>query len=362
MSDIKEIKALTSLRIFAALGVLVYHSGSSALYNSGIAPRFVTNILQNGYLGVSFFFVLSGFILTLVYQGRLNNRVDLQKFGLARLARVYPVYLLALLLLLPYAMLQPITVSALPQFFLLQSWLPLACVKTSWEIPNWNMQAWTLSIEFFFYLLFPFLINFLGARSHRVVAAVTLLTAMTILALRLSAPPETPSLNAAPLAYLPLPLLRTPEFIYGIGLGLLHTRGLIARSPLALFLVVVCLIGCMAISNEDWVAPIITVLAGGIIALIPGSLSTGPIARVLNSNTLVLWGGASYAVYLLQFPVRLMISSAFRGPLTDIGRVAYFPILLLAALLVFKFWESPMRKLILRRKPLEAIPAVTAAR
>ncbi len=78
-----EIPALTSLRFFAALWVVLFHIREFGLWRGGITPY--RAVVQLGYLGVSFFFVLSGFILVYVYAGR---EVPKRLFWQARFARV----------------------------------------------------------------------------------------------------------------------------------------------------------------------------------------------------------------------------------------------------------------------------------
>lgn len=141
-----SIEALTSIRFFAALCVLLYHSGGPAISSLSATPEAVKNFFANGYLGVTFFFVLSGFILTHVYFGKLHNGRAVQQYALARFARIYPVYLLALLLATPFAPADDFWRIA-PQFFLLQLWFP---PEFHFWPANWNMQSWTLSAELFF--------------------------------------------------------------------------------------------------------------------------------------------------------------------------------------------------------------------
>ncbi len=113
-------------------------------------PHPVTVFLEHGELGVALFFTLSGFILFYTYQGNLQTSRDLYKFFVARFARLYPVYLLAIVI---SAVLQ----GRLPRgqelliFPLLQSWVP-AISKFGY---TWIIQAWTLSVEAFFYCCFP---------------------------------------------------------------------------------------------------------------------------------------------------------------------------------------------------------------
>lgn len=65
------------------------------------ASKALILFLEHGYLAVSFFFILSGFILTYNYADRWPS-VSLREYLLARFARIYPIYLLALLLELPF--------------------------------------------------------------------------------------------------------------------------------------------------------------------------------------------------------------------------------------------------------------------
>src|SRR5271156_4621346 len=93
-----KLQALTSLRFFAAAMLVVFHSAPQ------ICPEWSDFVLHKLALnqGVSFFYVLSGFILTYVYPN-LQGRESIVKFLRARIARVYPVYVVAFFLYLPLA-------------------------------------------------------------------------------------------------------------------------------------------------------------------------------------------------------------------------------------------------------------------
>ena len=82
-----RLPALTSLRFFAALHVVIFH-----LYSIHVTegPAWYRNLSSLGYVGVSLFFVLSGFILVYTYAGRAWTAVT---FWQARIARIYPAYL-----------------------------------------------------------------------------------------------------------------------------------------------------------------------------------------------------------------------------------------------------------------------------
>src|SRR5580698_8802877 len=89
------IRSLTGARFVAALLVVCFHFVP-------LAPGWVNSILRNGYLGVPFFFVLSGFILTYNYASDPQQRIVARSFWMARFARIYPIYLVALVLSLPF--------------------------------------------------------------------------------------------------------------------------------------------------------------------------------------------------------------------------------------------------------------------
>ncbi len=134
------LHALTALRFVAAARVVIFHTGPRP---SG-APNWYVSLIDNGHVGVNLFFLLSGFILTYNY---LDDVSFLQRskrgFWGARLARVYPVYALGLLIWAPF-LLKNIAAAAregnlliaevgslVLAPLLLQSWTP-------WTAAIWN--------------------------------------------------------------------------------------------------------------------------------------------------------------------------------------------------------------------------------
>ena len=336
------IDALTSLRFFAAFYVLFLHSGTSALILTGRMPKLAENFLLNGYLGVSFFFVLSGFILTYVYRGAMAGEGAMPRFFLARFARIYPVYLLSLLLLLP---LVPCAGAAAcgPQFVLLQMWLPLG--SGWWQ--NTNGPAWTLSVELLFYLAFPWLLAALGRLSARQL----MLAAMAICALMVAGRlPAISGMDQAAypfMAHIPAPVLRLPEFAYGICLGLIFLAGSRRGDlPFAPHLAIAATVAALCASRSLWVAPLAAILFGIVIFAVAAWMRPGLLARLLSSRAMVLLGGASYSLYVMQSPVREWVRFLFAGPLESSGRLVFLPLMIAISILVFLWFEEPARALI----------------
>ena len=161
---LKEIKELTGIRFFAALHVVFYHNYYLAGDFVFQTPAYLRRFFSFGDSAVAFFFILSGFILTIVYVDK-NKMVkgDAKGFWLARLSRLYPVYLVGLILDLPRGLsyffekydlvtsLKKILISLSAFLLMIQSWHPRLT-------PTWNSPAWSLSVEAFFYLSFPLII------------------------------------------------------------------------------------------------------------------------------------------------------------------------------------------------------------
>ena len=173
-----ELRGLTSFRFVAAFYVFLFHVQIRAPL-AGDGP--VADFLKEGAVGMTLFFMLSGFILAYVY-GR--DRIDIEDYAVNRFARIYPVYLVAAALALPWLINQTydsgsFLVSSL-QFLvlfvsgilMLQAWLPHSF--TYWN----NPASWSLSCEAFFYALFPAFWHIFGKTSAR--AALIMLAVCAI--------------------------------------------------------------------------------------------------------------------------------------------------------------------------------------
>ena len=147
------LPALTGMRAFFSLNILFFHFNDPKNFG-WLAPA-----VSNGYIGVTFFFLLSGFVLGYNYGDRAESgQFRPLHFYKSRLARLYPVYLLGLLISLPILR-EEWTAHTHSDFWLGLVLTPLMLQGWHPTLMNfWNTPAWTLSCEVMFYLMLPWLL------------------------------------------------------------------------------------------------------------------------------------------------------------------------------------------------------------
>jgi peptidoglycan/LPS O-acetylase OafA/YrhL len=163
----QQLQSLTALRGIAALWVVLYHY--VFVYFPNLHSEHYTHIFAKGYLAVDMFFMLSGFVMTHVYHRALSEDVSAHywSFLSARIARLYPLHLLVLLLFVATALASRATEYAMTGSF---EAMPLQGARSFGALIanlfmlqgleasslSWNYPAWSISIEFMAYLVFPF--------------------------------------------------------------------------------------------------------------------------------------------------------------------------------------------------------------
>jgi peptidoglycan/LPS O-acetylase OafA/YrhL len=342
------LPALTGLRFFAALYVLLFHSGAGISERLN-APIFITKFLLRGNLGVFLFFTLSGFVLTYSHDGKLRTWKQFGRFALARLARLYPVYLLAILFEAAVAWRLPAGQELLV-FPLIQAWSVAASDKGY----LWIMQAWSLSIEAFFYCCFPLLLALFSKAPRNFLLTLTIVTAATIAVFQVPfAHPAMPKESVG--IHVVLPLLCLPGFIFGMLLGKLFIQqreiqprsfnGAVTVSGIAAALVVfgtatnLYILSAAACFVVGW---LIYRLASG----------CGLLSSFLSSRTMLLLGGASYSVYILQFPMRELLRKYISTPGIHglhLDQLLYPFVLIPLTCVIFRYYEEPLRRAIVSR-------------
>ncbi|MGA2206013.1 MAG: acyltransferase [Terracidiphilus sp.] len=368
-----RIHPLTSLRFFAALFVMFYHTLPTAL--PGYPPgRVGAQWLSIWPVSVSFFFFLSGYILAVVYL-RPGKPVNRRSFWAARFARIYPLFFATLVLDTPNVVLLRSASLGLRHAILktagtflfdmsmLQAWTPHLLIICT---PNWS-----LSVEAMFYALFPLLAPALWRLEGKKLwlAAFLIYSAGLVFV-------GTVALHLDKLLSGYFPLFHLSTFLLGVLLARWQQAqqerprpaparpwqvyGVLLAALAAYFLVVVN-VGIhipFVFVHDGLLAP---VFACTIWAF---SCSDTLIARAFSVSWLVVLGEASYGLYLIHVPVWWYFVRALPAQGIHIWYPCYLSTCIGLSVLSFYFLETPARKWVLRRmavRPRETMEAASAA-
>lgn len=358
----KEIKSLTSLRFFACCVMVYYHAHGCFSWLPDLAKTFAfAHVL-------TFFFVLSGFILTYNYYG-LSGARSTCLFYLARVARLWPCHVLSLTLLI---CLMPdlfrVKLATLPVFlsnlFMVHSWIP------SWKVYfSYNAPSWTNSTEIFFYLCFPLLLWSLKRNWFAPVAATAAIGITLVLTCNFLGLPELDPVQVCTHALTVVhPLARLFEFTVGMAAALLFRKFLsqvqwsTAKTTLFEITAITILIWLnfnslswradsipwAGIAGANWLYFIATpVLA---VACLMTILATekGLLARILGLPLLVLLGELSFAIYMIHSVLVAYRQVNYPQEQSALSLMLFLAVIFLTAHFLWFAAERPFRRAILK--------------
>ncbi|MGW1076468.1 acyltransferase family protein [Streptomyces sp. NPDC002537] len=303
-----RLPTLTGMRFVAALLVFVCHAAVYGIFDDqALGSWLVTYVSKLGFVGVGFFFVLSGFVLT--WSARDTDRP--LTFWRRRLAKIYPNHLvtwaagLALMVWIGgYAATADNTVAS---FFLVQAWFPVEDVLFGTNGPSWSLSA-----ELLFYLSFPWLVRWI----RKIPAAGLwwwaglLLAGVVAVAAVSRLLPTDPKMPYYPISWHQywfvycLPLTRLLEFALGIVMARIVSTG--RWIPLSLNAALFTLVPGYALTVwlpdaygivAPTVLPLALVVAAGAAADLEGRRSW------LRGKVPVLLGDLSFAFYMVHMLV-----------------------------------------------------------
>jgi peptidoglycan/LPS O-acetylase OafA/YrhL len=303
-----RLPALTGVRIFAALAVYASHLGPP--HNS---PAALTAFFASGYMGVTLFFTLSGFVLAINYFDALRRptATKVWNYLVARFARIYPLYLLLLVYILVHDHAYGISTAGWWLHVLaIQAWS--GSVVTAY---SFNGPAWSVSVEFFLYASIPLLLPWLARlRTPRGVLAAAAIVGLALAALtawfattgRGTLPWVNP--QSAHRWLYRTPVTRLGDFTLGILAARLYmmtkTRRAMSQigTPLAIAAIVVTVVLMSQPSDVDspWSWDVIYVIPAALLIFGLAVSPRGHLSRLLSWPLLVLLGESSYAFYLVH--------------------------------------------------------------
>jgi peptidoglycan/LPS O-acetylase OafA/YrhL len=371
-----KLDALTSLRFFAALLVFSWHS---------VPMHQISATFSLGYAGVGFFFLLSGFILTYTYHAAFAHalRADaVRAFYVARFARVVPLHLVTMppMILTMVFFGNPLwtdvgtharITQVAAQAVLVQSWFAQGAVHFGGNGPSWS-----ISVEAFFYALFPVLafVMMRGFRAAPPAAPLALAFAVWLLQLAVLSPQRA---AVDDWRFYVFPPARLADFVVGMLLGIAVVRGdAAARRRLrgtSMEMLAVAAVGlCIVFS------PLLPLALRFSTALMPAwafaisvfAARRGAFSRALEHRVLVRLGEVSFAFYLIHLAVIVSVTQ-WLGTSHPLFVPLAFGITLGLSFALFHLVEQPMRVRIRRafecgggpsaRDRGERAPAVVAA-
>jgi peptidoglycan/LPS O-acetylase OafA/YrhL len=366
------LKALTGLRCFAAINIVLFHFSNPQWFNFNFyfptpfltrslhVPLLMAPVVNAGFISVSYFILLSGFVLGYNYNERARNgELDRKRFWEARFTRIYPIYFLSLLLSLgslrseygthTHAM---FWTGVVLTPLLLQGFVPAVATFL-------NTPAWTMSAEAFYYVIFPWLAR--SKKPERVGPYVAKLAGVWLLGL-------TP--GALYMAFNPDGILHPDRWSYGpwlwalkytpyahifsfvFGVMLANLDAMIPRaSHMRLWLGLIGFGGIYGILSLGPLVPYAIIHDGLLMPLfafiVLGLAGENPLAYALGVRPLVFVGEASYCLYLLHFTLWNMIHDSH--VLDALGLSRFDPwlsyVLLIAlALVALYFIEKPAQR------------------
>jgi peptidoglycan/LPS O-acetylase OafA/YrhL len=362
-----EIKALSGLRIIAAVWVVLFHfrpllAAAAPNLSAALAP-----VLDCGAQGVDLFFILSGFVLTWNYLERMgeswSTRATL-RFLWLRLARVWPVYLVTLHLAaawiiftlnvghVPAKNVDALNaVSYLRQLFLVQLWFQPFFDGSSWDGP-----AWSISAEWLAYLLFGALILVVFR-----VARVTRARGLLWLAVAASLPP-TMLLLASGHFYTPWSWL--PRIVMQFTAGALACAAVRKLRPgqrarrragYVATLIVVVIVGTLYWFDAHPVATIYD--ASGLVdvlfvpLVVALAIGVGTLPGILSTRFAVYCGHISFGLYMVHELVHTTWNWAAEqftivlapGPASQAIVLGLLAVAVVGAILLYHGVEEPAR-------------------
>lgn len=327
----------------------------------------MSNFFHHGYIGVSFFFILSGFLLASIYSHKVpNDQKSLRRFYIKRLLRILPAYYLILLIAAFFlrgqlgmakaeGLLGQRLGDVILHLTLLQSWVPASTYRL-----HWNEPSWSVSVEVAFYAIFPLILPFFCRLKHwTLVGKIGALLSLSLIhgAIFYFAMVNkwTVLSDGSPSYILNLPIFSMTTFSFGIIAAFVFLDDRFSRitskqSALITMIGLVSILAFVAIDTE--VNPFTQILlALGMTAFIVGVTGVkGPFEKVLSHPWLLLLGEASYCLYLIQRPLDEWLYWLLRHPeRTSSYNFLVISLSIVASIVIWKLYEERIGKWFSRR-------------
>jgi peptidoglycan/LPS O-acetylase OafA/YrhL len=350
-----RLTSLTSLRFFAAAGVFLHHC---EFYGNTKSPFLIwlQKVLFEGFVGVNFFYILSGFIIAYSYeQHKKHGTYKISDFFYNRFARLYPVHFLTLLIAIvayiPFQYFNQIHTSQLiANIFLVQS----AFTNPQYYF-NFNGVSWSVSTEMFFYVAFVFLVT-LTTKQLIVIGT----TVLSVIIFHILDVPHSGQFTGW-LFYIN-PIFRIIDFITGMLLCRIFMSGKVriegTKASLLEFCSTVLTVLFVVYGYEHismlWRYDIYYIIPMALMVFV-FAFGNGFISKILSNKTLVLFGDSSFSLYMIH---QILIHVAFKWFPVNIDSGKQVLLFMLIVMMIgvgiscvlYKLYEHPINAYLRKRR------------
>jgi peptidoglycan/LPS O-acetylase OafA/YrhL len=344
-----KLDQLTFTRFVAAMAVVILHTGSTVFpFNH---PYIYPLVLKFNY-AVSYFFILSGFIMIVAYNR--YEKINTLEFLKNRIARIYPLLIFSVILLIlhgyffNYEYINYYLIDGLWNISSLQTWVPGKALCH-------NYPVWSLTVEMFFYLVFPFFFNYIYKKNsfnkltNWIMFFWIFCQFFYYYLLHYGYYQPAPSISHDLIYYFPPSHLN--EFLIGNLAGIFYVNYLKGKeNNYDVFVILFFMLTCVFFRFPMGVEYHNGFLALAFVPLILfSSVNNGWITKISQTKPLIFLGEISFGVYLLHIPVHRFVTSLLpEYGITEKTATFYIfvAILLLVSALSHLFIEKPCRDLI----------------
>jgi len=348
----ERLDQLTFSRFLVVLLVLAAH-GVGGIYRAAIDVFPVSSVFNFAPSAVSYLFVLSGFVMSLVYH-QPGTRFRVRDFWTSRFVRIYPLYLIAFLLVCLYYLEYMAHISAvkiLANLFIVQAWIPSFA-------QSFNYPAWSLTAEVLFYALFPFLTAWSYRQPLRKLVWASLgfwAVSQTVHYVLWSRywPAAESLLVYQPVFHLSSCLLGAVGGAWYVREGQKlrsAPRTTLAVLTMGLVMASICMfMGDLFPWFPRWLQPMQGLFAPFfLVTILAMALDRSRLSRWLSQPLPVLLGETSYALYILHVPVVWLLERGLHeASLPRPGHIqaaAALPLMLVVGLVAHQYVDLPLRR------------------
>ncbi|WP_150114837.1 acyltransferase family protein [Chryseobacterium sp. IHB B 17019] len=339
-----KIPQITFTRFVAAMAIVISHFKKDLfLYKI----NYISDIFLKANVGVSYFFILSGFIMIVAYHRKA--KIDYLDFYRNRFARIYPLYVVGLLLFLVTKYSGFSFYKLFLYLFGIQSWIPGEALVL-------NFPGWSISVEFLFYLIFPLLYNYFYSKGNKSIWVITILIWITTQVFSnlyvnssMFKGPHTVSYEFVHY----FPLLHINEFLMGNLAGLFFVKNFRENNyDVIISLIFMAILLSLIFVPLNFHNGLMAVFFIPLIYFI--SCNNGILTTIFSLKPLEYLGEISYAIYIVHIPVLYIL----RSVLWDYFQIyesngvfwVYVLVLIFVSALFYQFIEKPLRNYLKKLK------------